>query len=413
MRIFSSIAGIGLLLLLVSAAQAGPKSTAPWKLDQLFKAPAHEWADQKSPVHALFYTGEPFQGKPSRVFAYYATPDTLAGAEPKAGVKYPGVVLIHGGGGTAFKEWAELWAKRGYAAIAMDLAGVRPDESDNRKRTPIPQGGPGQDHVAKFETVKTGDFTDDWCYHAVANGILAHSLLRSLPQVDAERTAVTGISWGGYTTCIVASLDNRFKAAVPVYGCGFLNENSSWLGEFEKLGPDYTKRWTEIYDPGTWLPQCRVPIFFVNGTNDAHYRLDSYMKSYNAVKLTPKNIRIQVKMPHGHSPGWTPTEIGLYIDSLLGVRGEKPLPSCAYPEIAGDKVRATMRSPLHVKSATLSYAKPGDAINTREWVTVPATIESGVATAPAPPADSDMCFFNITDERGAMISSPVWMKKKA
>jgi dienelactone hydrolase len=399
-------------LLTAGSAFAESKPTPPWKLDHLFKAPAFEWADQKSPVHALFYTGEPFQGKPSRVFAYYATPDTLNGAATKAGTKYPGVVLIHGGGGTAFKEWAALWAKRGYAAIAMDLAGVRPDETDNRKRKPIPQGGPGQDHVAKFETIKTEDFTDDWNYHAVASGILAHSLLRTFPAVDADRTAVTGISWGGYTTCIVASLDHRFKAAVPVYGCGFLNENSSWLPEFERLGPEYTKRWMKIYDPGAWLPQCRVPIFFVNGTNDMHYRLNSYMKSYDAVKLTPKNIRIQVKMPHGHEAGWAPAEIGLYVDSLLGMRGEKPLPVCDSLELAGDKVKASIRSSTSIRTATLSYAKPGDTYHTREWETVPATMENGIVTAPAPPADSDMCFFNLTDERGAMVSSPVWIKKK-
>ena len=36
-------------------------------------------------------------------------------------------LLVHGGEGTAFREWAELWAKRGYAAIAMDLAGCGRD----------------------------------------------------------------------------------------------------------------------------------------------------------------------------------------------------------------------------------------------------------------------------------------------
>ena len=410
MRFHIFTAAVGLLL--ATATQAAPKPTAPWNLDQLFKAPAHEWVDQKSPVHALFYTGEAFQGKPSRVFAYYATPDTLAGTPTKPGTKYPGVVLIHGGGGTAFKVWAELWAKRGYAAIAMDLGGVRPDEADEKKRTPVLQGGPDQGHPAKFETIKTDDITDDWPYHAVANGILAHSLLRSFPEVDPERTAVTGISWGGYTTCLVASLDHRFKAAVPVYGCGFLNENSCWLDQFTNLGPEKTAQWVKQYDPGTWLPQCRVPIFFVNGTNDFAYPLDSYMKSFNAVKLTPKNIHIQVKMPHGHSSGWTPIEIGLYIDSLLGVRGEKPLPSCDAPEIAGDKVKASVRSPLPVKFVMFSYAKPGDAINKREWVSVPATYENGTVTAPAPPPDSDMYFFNIADERDAMISSVVWMKNK-
>ncbi len=392
-------------------ARAESKSTPPWNLEPLSKAPAFEWADQKSPVRALFYTGEPFKGQPSRVFAYYATPDTLAGTAPKPGTKYPGVVLIHGGGGTAFKQWAELWARRGYAAIAMDLGGVRPDEADNKKRTPIPQGGPAQDHGAKFDTIKTEDITDDWSWHAVANGILAHSLLRGFPEVDPERTAVTGISWGGYTTCIVASMDPRFKAAVPVYGCGFLHENSSWLSFLDGLGPEFREKWVRMYDPGTWLPQCRVPIFFVNGTNDVHYRMDSYMKSYDAVKLTPKNIRIQVKMPHGHEAGWNPVEIGLFVDSLLGVRGEKPLPACDAPRVEGDKVTAAVRSALPLKSATLSYAAPGDAWHTREWTTVPATVEKDKVTAPLPPADADMYFINITDERGAMVSSIMVMRK--
>jgi len=68
---------------------------------------------------------------------------------------------------------------------------------------------------------------DQWTYHAVADVLLAHSLVRSFPEVDAECTGVTGISWGGYLTCIVAGLDTRFKCAAPLYGCGFLHENSS------------------------------------------------------------------------------------------------------------------------------------------------------------------------------------------
>ena len=59
----------------------------------------------------------------------------------------PVVVLVHGGGGTAFKEWAKLWAKRGYAAIAMDLAGCGPQ----RKR--LAKGGPGQSDEEKFGAV--------------------------------------------------------------------------------------------------------------------------------------------------------------------------------------------------------------------------------------------------------------------
>ena len=35
----------------------------------------------------------------------------------------PGVVLVHGGGGTAFSEWVTEWTNRGYAAISIAVEG--------------------------------------------------------------------------------------------------------------------------------------------------------------------------------------------------------------------------------------------------------------------------------------------------
>lgn len=98
-----------------------PAST-PWNLDELSKPPAFEW-DEGKQIRSLFYKGESYKGKPTRVFAYYATPGSLAG-DPSLNKDLPGIVLVHGGGGTAFAKWAKLWASRGYAAIAMDL-GIR------------------------------------------------------------------------------------------------------------------------------------------------------------------------------------------------------------------------------------------------------------------------------------------------
>src|SRR5262245_11819933 len=141
-------------LLFVAAAETtnaqivpspGLPASTPWDLKKLSEAPAFEWVDKDGPVRSLFYASEPYGGKPTRVFAYYATPATLAGKTPNKDEKYPAVVLVHGGGGTAFREWAELWAKRGYAAIAMDLAGSRPTEGKNPhaldSRTRLPDGG--------------------------------------------------------------------------------------------------------------------------------------------------------------------------------------------------------------------------------------------------------------------------------
>lgn len=170
-----------------------------WNLTELKRAPAMHWLTQTGSVHALLYTGENYKGQSTEVFAYYASPLTLGEAKP--GTKFPGVVLIHGGGGTAFAEWAHLWAKRGYSAIAMDLSGSKPNDlifdakgnpvagqahnPQTRKR--LPNGGPDQGHGEKFDTIG-GDVSDDWPYHAAASVIRAHSLLRSFPEVDADHT---------------------------------------------------------------------------------------------------------------------------------------------------------------------------------------------------------------------------------
>jgi len=251
----------------------------------------------------LLYRSEPYQGKPTRVFAYYATPGTLAGKADADGA-LPAVVLVHGGGGTAFRKWVELWAKRGYAAIAMDLAGSRPTDAQGKKRERLVDGGPGQGHDKKFH-VMDKPVTEHWCYHAVANVVRAHSLVRSFKAIDADRTAITGISWGGYLTCIVSGVDGRFKAAVPVYGCGFLQDNSAWLGEFARMSPEHKAKWIAMYEPSKYLGAARMPMLFVNGTNDFAYPLDSYMKSYTLPK-GPRSIRVTVKMPHGHGAGWAP-----------------------------------------------------------------------------------------------------------
>jgi len=70
-------------------------------LAALSKAPEYEWADRQGPVWSLYYHGLPYKDKPTRVFAYYASPATL-GNVVKTEKGFPGVVLVHGGGGTAF-----------------------------------------------------------------------------------------------------------------------------------------------------------------------------------------------------------------------------------------------------------------------------------------------------------------------
>ncbi len=373
---------------LIAPSQAAERHTGPWDIESLYRVPEASWGEPGDGLREVYFQGEPYQGKPTRVFAYYAQPD---GDGP-----FPAMVLLHGGGGTAFPEWCRLWAERGYAAIAMDLAGCGPD----KKR--LPDGGPGQGHDMKFTQFTGDNVRAMWTYHAVAAGVRAHSLLRSLGAVDAERTGVTGISWGGYLTCIVAGVDDRFRAAVPVYGCGFLHENSKWLAEFERLGPELSARWVAEFDPSRYLPGVRCPIFFLNGTNDFAYPLDSYRKSYRAVPGRV-DLRIEVRMPHSHPAGWAPKEIGLYVDSLL--TGGVPLARLGPLKLDEASISADFEAKEPIVAGHLHYTTDRGPWKDRQWHTQDAAVEDGRVSAELPATRPLVCYLSVTDGRGAMTST--------
>ena len=382
--------GAGPRLLKVAAARAaGAAPAGPWNPAELAKTPRAWWGAASGVLREVFYEGEPLDGKPTRVFAYFAVPD--CGKAP-----FPGMVLVHGGGDKAFPEWATLWARRGYAAIAMDLGGCGPD---GRR---LPDGMPGQGDEIKFRPFAASEAASMWTYHAVAAVIRAHSLLRACPEVDPERTGVTGISWGGYLTCIAAGIDGRFKAAVPVYGCGFLHANSAWLGRFEKLGPEQTRRWVEFFDPSRYLPGVACPILFVNGTNDFAYPLDSYRASYRLVRA-PVTIRIEERMPHSHAHGWAPQEIGIFADGIL--RGGDPLAVLGPLVVTDGRAWAKFTAVVPLVGGRLHFTADGGKWQDRAWESRAARLEGGTVAAELPAARPLVCYLSVTDVRGAMVST--------
>jgi dienelactone hydrolase len=366
-------------------AQGEGKSTGPWDLEALRRAPKVKVAETSRGVTALYYEGEPYHGKPTRVFAYLARPEKAEG-------RRPALVLVHGGGGTAFPQWAELWAQRGYVALAMDLAGHGP----GRQR--LPDGGPAQDDVTKFAD---GPVKDAWTYHAVAAVIRGVSLLAARPDVDPRRLGITGISWGGYLTCIVARLEDRLRVAVPVYGCGFLHEDSAWLPTLRKMPEAQRRQRVEQFDPSRYLGQARMPVLFVNGTNDFAYPLGSYQKSY---RLVPdRALCVTVNMPHGHPQGWAPVEIGLFIDHYL--RGGKPLARVGSAQRDGSRVEVPFRSFVPVTRAALHFTTDGGPWKGRQWHTREAEVMGTAVQAELPVARPLVYFLTLTDGRGATVST--------
>lgn len=390
---------MGMLSLAVSALAGDPlplpKST-PWDVKRLQETtPEFEWLQQEGPVRSLTYSGEPYQGHPTRVFAYYASPATVGATSVQP--PFPGIVLVHGGGGKAFPDWAELWAKHGYAAIAMDLAGCGPDGAR------LPDGGPGQGDDTKFGNID-GPVTDQWTYQAVSAAILAHSWLLHTADIDPQRTAVTGISWGGYLTCIVAGLDSRFKVAMPVYGCGFLHENSAWkAGQLDPMTKERREKWVTLWDPSQYIGSAAMPVVFLNGTNDFAYPMDSYAKTCRLVQ-GEKNYSIQFEMPHGHKFDFR--EFFPIVDQYLS--GGAPLVKIDTPRVADGRVMAEVQGTQPLVSAQLHFTTgPHPQNPTRKWISRPLEIHGRAISGEAPPSDATVWYVDVTDDRQLLISSEV------
>jgi hypothetical protein len=399
------LAVLPLLALGVSrAAEPAPLPPfTPWNLAALQRVPVVEWIDHTSQVRSLFFEGEPFKGHKTKVFAFYASPATL-GMERAAGTKFPALLLLPGGNGQASGQLVQIYARQGYAAMMIDLGGNWQRDA----QTPLernPDGGPAADEGTRFREPATPD-ADTWMYHAVADAILARSLLTKVPDLDQAHIGVTGAGWGGYVTCLAAALDPRFAAAAPVYACGFLESRSFWIRHFREMTPEARQKWTQLWDPASYLGSVRATMFFLTGTNNLYYPLDSYMRTY-ALVPGAKNICVNPRLRHG--PLADHRELLTFFDAEF--KSGPPSPKIASVEVDKGKLRAEMASKGVLKSATLYYTIGAHSENaTRQWVTQPLSTDGPHIRGADAPKDATAWFISVQDGNDVYGSSEVFIK---
>jgi dienelactone hydrolase len=391
------VAWFVLLGMFATAGSAANSGRGTWNVREFWRVPATHPAPAElgqEGMEALFFDGPEHEGKPTRVFAYLGLPAAIA-----PGTTVPGIVLVHGGGGTAFPEWVKLWTARGYAAVALDTGGNVPAKN-KAGRERHAWAGP----VDGGASIALGDKPprDQWMYHAVADIMLAHSLLAAQPGVDGKRIGLTGISWGGVLTAEVAGVDSRFAACVPVYGCGFLEDSEAFRPSMGKPGG---ARWWELWDPSHFLPDARAPILWVNGTNDRFFQPDIWQRS--ALLAGGQCTLLMIpRMGHGHGDGRKPTEIGVFLDAVL--KHGTPLAVCGEPQPGSAGVTVAVSSEVAITGAKLHFTRDAGVASKRLWEEVPARWEPtlGRVTA-ALPAGSRHYFLSVTDGRGCTVTTQV------
>ena len=313
----------------------------------------------------------------------------------------PGIVLVHGGAGTAFDSWVRLWTARGYAAIAMDTCGSFPIWV-KEFCGPLSHrfSGPNGYGERNFPLVDL-PLTDQWTYHAVSTVIRSHSFLRSLSEVRTDCIGVTGISWGGYLTACTVGIDDRFRFAAPVYGCAYLYDHSVWSGSMKRLS-EKGRRWDDLWDAHNFLPAAKMPILWAAGSNDHFFPLDSLQRGYDLLKDALR-LAIRVRMPHGYAPAGDSKEITAFADHFAF--GKPSLPEVR-AERKGDALHVTWNAfGRTVKKAEFVSTASSDADwEKRPYVAKEIPFGDGRLECAIPPG-TVLCWINLTCDDGIVASS--------
>jgi dienelactone hydrolase len=370
-------------------------------------------------------------------------------ASPKAPGKYPGILILHGGGGSAETDKAMAWAQRGYVAVAPDLPGI----AEPKKLTET-KGLFSSLKYGEGRWVANPDAGESVIFDAVLSAMKALYILRSQPDVDATNIGVVGVSWGGYMTTMVCGLaGGQVKAGLALYGCGFFDLGSQSgkapldpklpRTSLPRLLPEERERWLQCLDAGRRAPNMKAAYFLAAASNDffgwpqsVQATLDAIPSEKNHLFAPNANHRIPVPggstydinpsanpapstfmptafqplpTPAGDKGNWIGMEIP-YFDYYLKGLGH-PFPKVT-AEKTGDpllaRFRVTSRVPITKAEVYWAAAIPShpkaDEVKNRVWKGVPAVKTAGESYQVSLPPEAAEWFALVSDDRPVTVS---------
>jgi hypothetical protein len=161
-------------------------------------------------------------------------------------------------------------------------------------------------------------------------------------------------------------------------------------------------RW---WDPSSHLAGANLSTLWINGTNDPHYHLPFFQKTYR-LPQGKRSLSIRVRMDHGHGSGWAPPEIYAFAKAAVGAG--KPLVDIVEQGRDGDVawVRYKTTNDVRVTGAELNYTCDADEWTERHWDTIPARLDEKNHRAEFDlPPQTTAYYFNLQDDRGLLVSS--------
>jgi len=291
-----------------------------------------EWAGgQTINTYTVTYYSHDWNGEAVRIFGLYGVPAGRRGP-------VPGVLYVHGASGYATIERVLACGAHGMAGLSIDL----PGKGDGRERS----RSTGPDMTVRQLFTVLPRLEDNYLYNAALACMRGITFLRTREEVDPDRITMMGVSWGGYTTLLVSSLDERLRAAVDVFGGGFIRERSTWERYISSRPAAQADTWEANFDASRYAGHIRKPILFVTGTNDNCYYLPRFLRTYELVSAK-KSLLLRPNLDHkiddaAHSAIWR----------WIERRNADPAP--------GEPVIGTWQSSIGPRSAAITMVGAGE-----------------------------------------------------
>jgi dipeptidyl aminopeptidase/acylaminoacyl peptidase len=167
----------------------------------------------------------------------------------------PLLLWVHGGPNSSWNTWSWRWnpwlmAARGYAVLLPD---------------PALSTGYGQDYILRAHR--------DWGARPFGDIMAVTDAALARPDIDTDRVAMMGGSYGGYMANWMASHTDRFKAIVSHAGLWTLDQMFGTTDQPMFWRPQFGDPLTEpeMYEknsPHRHIAQIRTPMLVIHGNKD-------------------------------------------------------------------------------------------------------------------------------------------------
>jgi dipeptidyl aminopeptidase/acylaminoacyl peptidase len=144
-------------------------------------------------------------------------------------------------------------------------------------------------------------------YEDIMTGV---DYLISQGYVDETKMGVTGGSYGGYMTNRIISLNNRFKAAVSMFGMFslFTDWSNSFQPSFEKMyfGYNYWEKpithdnYFVNRSPAFYAQNIKTPTLILHGDKDVYTNVSNSREMYQALKALGVPVEFVIYPREGH-----------------------------------------------------------------------------------------------------------------